>query len=107
MGAATISTTSAVPPPMFDLDQTNKTPVGKILVEIHDLKHFPYFNDIYVRVSCNPWVVQTKNIIDVSLSFKQKFYLPVHNTFNTVKVEVINSLNDGWLRNHVKDVIIA
>ena len=31
----------------------------------------------------------------------------MHNTYNTLKVEVINSLNDGWLRNHVKDVVIA
>lgn len=31
----------------------------------------------------------------------------MHNTFNTLKVEVVNSLNDGWLRNHVKDVVIA
>ena len=31
----------------------------------------------------------------------------MHNAFNTLKVEVINSLNDGWLRTHVKDVTVA
>ena len=81
--------------------------MGKILVDVLSIKNFPYFNNIYVRISCNPWVVQTRCVADQALDFKQKYYIPVHNTFNTLKVEVINSLNDGWLRNHVKDVVIA
>ena len=37
----------------------------------------------------------------------QQFYIPVHNHFNTLKIEIINILNDGWFREHVKEQIIA
>ena len=70
LGAASRANNSAVPPPTFELDQTNKTPVGKILVDILSIKNFPYFNNIYVRISCNPWVVQTRCVVDQALDFK-------------------------------------
>jgi hypothetical protein len=57
LGAVSQSTAAVPPATFFELDQTNKTPVGKILVEVLSLKHFPYFNNIYVRLSCNPWVI--------------------------------------------------
>ena len=69
LGGGSTATASAVPP-AFELDQTNKTPVGKILVEVISLKHFPYFHNLYVRLSCNPWVLQTKAIVEDRLEFK-------------------------------------
>ena len=71
------------------------------------IKHFPYQNNIFVRISFNPFVMQTRKILDSQLDFKQNFYIPVHNHFNTLKIEIINSLNDGWFREHVKESIIG
>jgi hypothetical protein len=51
--------------------------------------------------------LNTRSILDSLLEFKQKFYIPVHNHFNTIKIEIINTLNDGWLRNHLKECVIA
>lgn len=31
----------------------------------------------------------------------------MHNHFNTLRVEVLNMLNDGWFREHVKETVIA
>ena len=31
----------------------------------------------------------------------------MHNHFNTLKIEIINLLNDGWFREHVREQIIA
>lgn len=94
-------------PPSYDIDQTNRNPFGKVLIQVDSIKHFPYHNKVFVRLSFNPFVMQTKNVTDQHLRFKQNFYLPVHNHFNTLKIEIFNSLNDGWLRDHVKDSLIG
>ena len=52
-------------------------------------------------------MLQTRRILDTQLDFNQKFFIPVHNHFNTLKIEIINSLNDGWFRDHVKETTIA
>ena len=91
----------------FDIDETNKNPFGKILVEIESLHHFPFYNNIFVRLSCNPFVLNSRKILDSQLDFEQRFFIPVHNHFNTLRVEIINMLNDGWFREHVKESVIA
>lgn len=100
---------NATNPPegMFPIDQTNKNPFGKIMLEVLSIKHFPFFHNVFIRISCNPYFMCSKKILDTDLDFQQRFYLPVHNHFNTLKIEIINLLNDGWFREHVKEQIIA
>ena len=93
--------------PPFDLDQTNKNPFGKILVEVDQIKHFPYAHNVFVRLTCNPFVVSSRKVLDSQYEFHQRFFIPVHNHFNTLRVEVINQINDGWLRDHIKEQVIA
>lgn len=50
--------------PAFDLDQTNKNPFGKILVEVDQIKHFPYSHNVFVRLTCNPFVVSSRKVLD-------------------------------------------
>lgn len=33
-------------------------------------------------------------------------FIPVHNHFNILKIEVVNILNDGWFTYHTKDQVI-
>ena len=77
------------------------------MVEVDSIKHFPFYHNIFIRVVCNPYVLYTRKILDPVLDFQQKFYIPVHNHFNTLKLDIINVLNDGWFREHVKEQIIA
>ncbi|CDW85589.1 UNKNOWN [Stylonychia lemnae] len=96
-----------IPDNMVPIDQTNKNPFGKIMMEIQSIKHFPYYHNIFVRVTCNPFVLHSRKILDNQLEFQQRYYIPVHNHFNTLKIEIINILNDGWFREHVKEQVIA
>jgi hypothetical protein len=74
---------------------------------VDSLRHFPFYHNLFVRISCNPYVLNSRKILDSQLDFQQRFFIPVHNHFNTLKVEVINLLNDGWFREHVKETVIA
>lgn len=91
----------------YDIDSTNRNPYGKIMVEIDSLRHFAYYHHIFIRISLNPYVLQTRKILDTNHQFNQKFFIPVHNQFYTLKVEILNLLNDGWFREHVKETVIA
>eukprot|EP00347_Sterkiella_histriomuscorum_P021039 403335495 len=99
--------TQITPDNMYLIDQTNKNPFGKIMLEIQSIKHFPFYHNIFIRVQCNPFVLTSRKILDSQLDFMQRYYIPVHNHFNTLKIEIINILNDGWFREHVKEQIIA
>lgn len=92
---------------MFPIDQTNRNPFGKLMLELISLKHFPFYHNIFIRISCNPYQLISRKILDCNHEFHQKFYIPVHNHFNTLKIEIINLLNDGWFREHVKETVIA
>jgi hypothetical protein len=52
-------------------------------------------------------VFVSRRILDNYLDFNQRFYIPVHNPFNTLKVDIINIVNDGILREHKKEYLIA
>lgn len=95
------------PKEIISIDQTNKNPSGKILVELESLKHFPYQHNLFIRLQCNPFVFISRKILDANLDFQQRFYIPVHNPFNMLKVELINMMNDGWFKDHVKENLIA
>ena len=45
--------------------------------------------------------------MDSRLDFFQSFYIPVANHWFTIKVEVINYLSDGWLREKYTEKVIA
>ena len=49
----------------------------------------------------------SRKILDANLDFQQRFYIPVHNPFNTLKIDIITMINDGWLKDHVKENLIA
>lgn len=95
------------PKEMISIDQTNKNPSGKILVELESLRNFPYQHNLFIRIQCNPFVLVSRKILDGNLDFQQRFYIPVHNPFNTLKIDIINFMNDGWFRDHHKENLIA
>mmetsp|Transcript_18155 Transcript_18155/g.13202 ORF Transcript_18155/g.13202 Transcript_18155/m.13202 type:complete len:257 (+) Transcript_18155:42-812(+) len=92
---------------MIPIDQSNRYPFGKLLVEVHCLKNFPFYSNLFVKLTCNPWVLGTRRIPTTELDFNQRFFFPVHNHFATLKVELINSTYDGWFRDHKKETVIT
>ena len=48
---------------MCAVDYFNRNPIGKLFVEVKNIKHFPFFNNIFVRLTCDPYVVETAKIL--------------------------------------------
>lgn len=72
---------------------------------------------MFVRVTCHPYVFYTrkaakltresihskvsdKQIERLALQFRQKFYIPVHNYYNTLTLEIVNVQSKGWIRDY-------
>ena len=69
--------------------------------------NFPFQGTVFVRFSLQPWVVETKKLMEQGkMDFNQNVYLPIANHFFTLKIEVINLHADGWLRGNFKEVVL-
>jgi hypothetical protein len=88
-------------------DETNRISWGKLKVQVGSMQNFPYYGNIFVKVSLTPWQFKTKKIMDSRLDFYQTFYIPVANHWFTVKVELINLQSDGWLREKYIEKVIS
>jgi hypothetical protein len=43
----------------------------------------------------------------LSLDFNQQFYIPIHNYFNTLTIEIVNQLSKGWIRKYKQEFVLA
>lgn len=75
---------------MLQMDQTNRYSWGKVMIHVDKISNFPYSNNIFVKISIGPWVVQTKRVLNEKLDFNQTFFVPIPHSFATLKLEVIN-----------------
>ena len=95
------------PVDMLLMDQTNRYPLGKIIVHVHMITNFNYMNNIFVKLTLGPWQLSTRRIMMEKLDFNQTFYIPAPNNFSTLKIEVLNLQSDGWFKEHFKENLIA
>ena len=71
-------------------DETNKRAWGKIAVKIGSMFNFEYVGNIYVKISLQPWQFKTKTIKNTEFNFGQQMFIPVANSWFSVKIELIN-----------------
>ena len=88
------------------MDCTNRYSWGKLFIMVNNIINFPYCGQISVRMSVQPWTLQTKTIKDSKLEFKQGFYIPIANHFFTLKIELINMESVGFFRENLKEHVI-
>lgn len=95
------------PVEMLPMDQTNRYPWGKIMININKITNFPFQGTVFVRISLPPWQICTRRIMDNRFDINQVFFIPVASNFFTLKFEIINLSSDGWLREHFTEHVIA
>jgi len=99
----------------MSIDSSSRYPVGKLMVEIDEIENLEWVGEtMFIRITCPPYTLMTKKVSRVrrspeggSLAVKQKFYIPVHNYFNSLCLEVYNQLNKGWFREYTQRMVIA
>ena len=89
-----------------EMNCTNRYAWGKIFVTVNKIINLPYYNNISVRLSVQPWILSTKAVKDTKLDFNQSFYIPVANHFFTLKIELINMESVGFFRENFKEHVL-
>ena len=89
-----------------EMNCTNRYSWGKIFVQVQKITNFPYYNSVFVRLSVQPWSLNTKRIMDNKYDFYQGFYIPVANHFFTLKIELINMESVGLFRESFKEHVL-
>ena len=65
---------------------------------------------MFIRITLDPYVLETLHIkIDKSKQdkthyFKQQFYIPIHNHFSVLHLDVYYIKSDSWFRENKKEV---
>lgn len=136
------------------IDNSNRYPVGKLLLEIKDIQNFEWSSEnLFIKITCHPYVLYTKRAsylkrekIKVrkppeyndfgeilegkdpsadltklnthiqclyqdkqihTLKFRQKFYIPIHNHFETLSIEIVNQKNKGFFTEYQEKIRLA
>lgn len=48
---------------MNPVDYFNRNPIGKIFVEVKFIRNLPFYNNIFVRLTCDPYIIETSKIL--------------------------------------------
>jgi len=89
-----------------NIDHTCRNAVGKLIFEAIAMDGIKFKSLTYLRISCQPYSVKTRNLHENEDKFEQVFYLPVNNHFNTLKIELMVQVQAGWFSDSRKDVAV-
>lgn len=94
---------------MMDINCTNRYPFGKLFLEIKGIEDLYPQRDLMIEVEFNPYLLKTKtfdSMRNTPAKFNQRFYLPIHNRFNILKIRVIRFSKEGIFSASKKTAVV-
>jgi hypothetical protein len=86
------------------MDETNLHLYGKISIDISQINIPEYNGNIFAIINLEPYRYHTKSVINSGVfSIKQSFYLPVHNRFEQLKIEIYSKSHSGFIHKKTVD----
>mmetsp|Transcript_30640 Transcript_30640/g.30136 ORF Transcript_30640/g.30136 Transcript_30640/m.30136 type:complete len:318 (+) Transcript_30640:895-1848(+) len=83
---------------MMNINCTNRYPFGKLFIEVKGIEDLYTQRDLEVEIEFNPYILKTKTydcLRNTPVKFNQKFYVPIHNRFNILKIKLIRLSKEG------------
>lgn len=105
---------------MSTVNETNRYSFGKIHIRLNTLSFFPTQGSIFIKISLPPFSIESKRVRGMEpdkekieklgpkldYSFKQDFYIPIHNRYSMIRIQIINTVSEGWLRGKQAQTIL-
>jgi hypothetical protein len=86
------------------IDETNLHMYGKISIDISHINISGYEGNIFAAITLEPYRFTTKSVINSNVfNLKQSFYIPVHNRFDRLKLEVFSKSHSGFIQKKTTD----
>lgn len=91
------------------VDETNRYPFGKLFLELKGIDGLCANRDIRVDIDFNPYQLKSKTFDgkrNTPVKFNQRFYIPIHNRFNILKIKVLRFTKEGILSANKKTSVV-
>ena len=91
-----------------EVNNSNKNVTGKLVLEIKKIPKFYFHGDVYIQITVAPYTLSSLRIIkSCHYEYNQLFFIPIHNKFEIIKIEIINVVSEGWFTDSKKRDVIA
>lgn len=93
---------SKVVPKLREINETNRYPIGMLYLSLHSINVFSESteliipDDSFLRITLDPYILESKAFGGGECKIKQQFYIPIHNHFSEVLIELVYLKSDGW-----------
>jgi len=94
---------------MMDINCSNRYPFGKLFLEIRDIEELYTQRDLQIDIEFSPYKLKSKIfecMRNTPVKFNQRFYIPIHNRFNILKVKVIRFTKEGIFSTNKKSAVV-
>jgi len=97
------------PTNMMEFNETIRHPMGVLYLNINKIIDFEVPDNTFIRIELEPYLINTRHVNKNKHGdeFRQRFYIPIHNHFNELKLDILFAENEGWFREKRKEQIIA
>ena len=101
--------TGITPLGMMEFNESIRHPIGIMYLHIDKLIGIEVPDNTYIRIQLDPYQIETRHVNKTNNKneFHQRFYLPIHNHFNQLILEILFYENEGWFREKRKELNIA
>ena len=85
---------------MATVNETNRYPFGKLFLELKGINGLYTNRDMRVDIEFNPYTLKSKTFDgkrNTTVKFNQRFYIPIHNRFNVLKIKLLRFTKEGIL----------
>jgi hypothetical protein len=94
---------------MMDFNETIRYPMGVLYLNLIKIMDIDLPDNTFIRITFEPYKIETRSINKALKGdeIHQKFYLPIHNHFNELILDIVFVENEGWFREKRKEQTIA
>lgn len=94
---------------MMEFNETIRYPQGLLYLHINKVHGIELPDNTFIRITFDPYIVETRTLNKTKHGdeFHQRFYLPIHNHFNELIIDILFVENEGWFREKRKETLIA
>ena len=93
----------------MNINASNRYPFGKLFLELKGIEGLFTQRDMQVEISFNPYTLKSKIfdcIRNTPVRFNQRFYIPIHNRFNILKINVIRFTKEGMFSANKRSAVV-
>lgn len=100
--------TIQAPKDMMEFNETIRYPIGIMYLHIDKITGFDVPDNTYVSIQMEPYILESRHVVKHNNfgDIHQRFYIPIHNHFSDLVLDIEFCEIEGWFREKLKKMEI-